>query len=402
MPSRRSFLFAAGAAITGPSAWPRLLVSASPNIGFVDVLGAPDENGVRLPSGFSSRVLARSGDVVAGTDFVWHDAPDGGGVIDSSGGGWWYVSNAEVSAGGGGVTALEFDAEGAVIGARSILAGTSRNCAGGVTPWGTWLSCEEVSLGEVYECDPVEPARSSVRPALGAFHHEAAVVDAVDGSVYLTEDRPDGRMYRFVPDAAADLTSGSLSALAIGRASSSVGVGETVAVSWVPTSTAEPDRSSATTGFDGGEGAWMDGDRLLFTTKGDRRVWALDVRTDRLMLLHDCGVDPSTPLDAVDNIVVHQGTGDVYIAEDGGDMQLCVLRERPDGVAIEAFLQVIGQDGSEITGPAFSPDGRRLYFSSQRGSDGRGITYEVTGPFPRPALGPVPSVGLAPARRLDV
>ena len=45
------------------------------------------------------------------------------------------------------------------------------------------------------------------------------------------------------------------------------------------------------------------------------------------------------------------------------------------------FLRVVGQGGSELAGPAFSPDGSRLYFSSQRGRDGRGITYEVSGPF---------------------
>jgi secreted PhoX family phosphatase len=78
----------------------------------------------------------------------------------------------------------------------------------------------------------------------------------------------------------------------------------------------------------------------------------------------------------VDNVVVAR-SGDVYVAEDGGNMQLVILG--PDE-SVSPFLEVTGQSGSEITGPAFSPDGSRLYFSSQRGGSG-GITYEVRGPF---------------------
>jgi secreted PhoX family phosphatase len=83
-------------------------------------------------------------------------------------------------------------------------------------------------------------------------------------------------------------------------------------------------------------------------------------------------------LRGVDNVTGTPG-GDIYIAEDGGDMQLVLLGY--DG-SVSPFLQVIGQNGSEITGPAFSPAGDRVYFSSQRGGPSRnGITYEVTGPF---------------------
>ena len=76
--------------------------------------------------------------------------------------------------------------------------------------------------------------------------------------------------------------------------------------------------------------------------------------------------------------------GDILVAEDGGDMQMVVIDSQGN---IAPLLQVTGQDESEITGPAFSPDGSCLYFSSQRGSDlfnsgkGFGITYEIRGPF---------------------
>ena len=70
----------------------------------------------------------------------------------------------------------------------------------------------------------------------------------------------------------------------------------------------------------------------------------------------------------------------LFIAEDGGDMDICLLtRERE----LARFLRLTGHGGSEITGPAFNPAGDRLYFSSQRGSsdDGLGVTFEVSGPF---------------------
>lgn len=104
------------------------------------------------------------------------------------------------------------------------------------------------------------------------------------------------------------------------------------------------------------------------------------------------------PLRGVDNVTVAQN-GDVFVAEDGDDMQICVLSPSGTGdVVVAPVLQVVGQLSSEITGPAFSPDGTRLYFSSQRGPGpgGPGITYEVTGPFRGAA--PTPGKGKKPKK----
>ncbi|WSJ97825.1 DUF839 domain-containing protein [Streptomyces sp. NBC_01320] len=87
----------------------------------------------------------------------------------------------------------------------------------------------------------------------------------------------------------------------------------------------------------------------------------------------------TAPLTGVDK--ARSGSGDLYVAEDGGNMEICLIT--PDGT-VAPFLRISGQSGCEITGPAFSPDGTRLYFSSQRGTSGSssgGITYEVKGPF---------------------
>jgi len=78
-------------------------------------------------------------------------------------------------------------------------------------------------------------------------------------------------------------------------------------------------------------------------------------------------------LTGVDNVTVSR-SGDVFVAEDGGDMQVVILS--PEG-EVAPFLQIF-VEGSELTGPGFSPDGRRFYFSSQRNP---GRTYEINGPF---------------------
>jgi len=110
-------------------------------------LGPPDGNGIRLPPGFRSRVVARGGQRITGTGYVWHEASDGAGTFPVAGGGWVLVSNSEVP--DGGASAIRFRPDGAVDGAYRILEGTTQNCSGGGTPWGTWLSCEEVEDGRV-------------------------------------------------------------------------------------------------------------------------------------------------------------------------------------------------------------------------------------------------------------
>jgi hypothetical protein len=359
---------------------PLALVSLVADLG---PLGEPDENGIRLPEGFTSRLIARTRQVVAPSSYEWHSSPDGGAVYSTEDGGWIYVSNSEVPI-VGGVGAIRFSSSGEIVDAYPICERTTINCAGGQTPWGSWLSCEEAARGRVFECDPWGERPAVVRPALGVFKHEAAAVDPVNAHVYLTEDESDGRFYRFVP---ARLTPAGHPNLAAGRLEVAV-VADGGAVTWVevpdPQFTGDtPTRRQVpeSTRFRGGEGIWYHDGVVYFTTKSDNRVWAYEIATAQLEILYDAAEYDPAPLRGVDNLTV-TCCGDVLVAEDGGSMQIVAIL--PDGTP-RPILQVTGQEESEITGPAFDRSGTRLYFSSQRGFGTSGITYEVTGPFHRPA-----------------
>lgn len=377
--SRRDFLASSlatlGAFAAGPGIVTRVLGAPTVTDGPYGPLRAADANGVMLPRGFTSRIIARSGSRVAGASYVWHDAPDGGATFVAPDGGWIYVSNSETNAPRGGAGAVHFGSDGRIVDAYRILDRTARNCAGGPTPWGTWLSCEEHDRGRVWECDPRGERAAAVRPALGVFQHESAAVDPIAKRVYLTEDQPDGRFYRFTPEGYPSLEAGLLEV---------ADVSPNGRTQWrtVPDPLAKdvPTRRQVvqSTRFAGGEGTWYDAGVVYFTTKGDNRVWAYDTRGERLSVLYDESKMRGAPLTGVDNVTVSRA-GDVLVAEDGGNLEIVMIT--PDEEVVR-LLRVVGgaHSGSEITGPAFDPSGKRLYFSSQRGY-GRGVTFEVRGPF---------------------
>jgi len=389
----RSALVAGGGAAVLPT-----VAMASPAAGqgsegpYGAILGRePDENGLLLPEGFSGRVVAVAGEPVAETGYEWPVFPDGAATFDDGEGGWWYAVNSEVRfpAGQGGASSIHFDADGEIVEAQQILEGTSGNCAGGPTPWGTWLSCEESGPGgQVWECDPTGAEPAVARPAMGKWNHEAAAVDPDREQVYLTEDSPVGLLYRFTPQAYPDLSAGRLEA-AIVADDGSVTWGEVADPSGESQITAA--QVPGATIFPGNEGIWYHDGSIVFTSKGDNRVHAMDVEASTYELVYE-GDDPLT---GVDNVTVEQGSGDVFVAEDGGNMEVILISTEGDVVPF-ARITGPGHDDSEITGPAFNPAGDRMYFSSQRGVTPRtisdiagvggetnngGITYEVTGPF---------------------
>lgn len=412
-----------------------------------------------IPDGFSlRRVAAHLSNPVTGvfdplglSGYVWHQAPDGGAVFPAEDGGWVYVCNSEIGIGSGafgssrdgGVGALRFDAQGRIVDSYRILDGTRRNCAGGVTPWGSWISCEETGDGFAFECFPFgTPSQARRLDVLGRFNMEAAAVDLASRTTYVTEDSGSGRFYRFLHDE-ADLTEengqprfayqrGRLQVLNIGGfenngyLDSDDAARELRRVSWIDV--VQPERPQGEvrgelntaglaipgTVFRGGEGLWIyevpqalrsipPGGAVpmravaFFATKGDNRVYALDIDNGLIQTVFDnFFIDPA--FDDVDNVVVSPA-GDVVVAEDGDGMRLMVV---VPGLPAKVLVK-IETPGSELTGPAFTPDGSRLYFNSQRGPNiplqnldliaqlpglrnGTGVTYELTIPeaFRRP------------------
>jgi len=385
----------------GPGLYQRAFAAApaTPGPGPYGPVGAFDANGIALPQGFTSREIARGGRPVAG--YPWHFLTDGQATFPTADGGWILVANSEMpNAGGGGASAVEFAPDGSIRAARRILAGTSRNCAGGPTPWGTWLSCEEFDGGQVWECDPAGTAADAVvHPAMGTFSHESVSVDPFREQLYLTEDVSDGCFYRFTPTDYPDLSSGLLEVAT---------VADDGRVTWtevprpnevLPTPTR--DQVPGATRFDGGEGTWFDGGVVFFTTKGDRKVWAYDTVGQRMEIVYDrARAGDGTPLRAVDNVTVSEA-GDIYVCEDGDNFEICLIT--PDR-QVATFMRLdpavhSSPSDNETVGVVFDPSGRRMYFGAQRSFDQQGVVYEVAGPFRSEAGAPAGIVpGPAPDR----
>jgi hypothetical protein len=312
---------------------------------------------------------------------------------------------------GGGTTTLVIGSNRRVIRQWASLGGTIRNCAGGPTPWGTWISCEEnISLpngntitkkhGYNFEV-PATPDISVAEPialvAMGRFNHEAVAVDPATGWVYQTEDEGNSCFYRFRPNAKGKLQSGGvLEALVIQGAPADTRKGYLsyknvpLSTSWVTIDTVDPATNAFETSVRGqaqakgaaifarGEGAWYSDDVIYFncTNGGDAscgQVFAYNVKSGKLTLVVE---SPSkSVLDFPDNITVAP-FGDLILCEDGdGDNYVVGVNQAGE---LYQFAKNNIND-SEYAGACFSPDGNTLFVNIQT----PGITLAIWGPWSR-------------------
>ena len=347
--SRRQFVgtgaLAAAALAFGPSFWRDALAApTTPGAGPYGPLNAPDANGLMLPNGFQlarDRPLGRSGGRLPVARL-----PGRAGHLRHrrTGAGSWSRTQSRPPRQGGGASAIEFGPDGSIRRAYRILGDTDRNCSGGPTPWGTYLSCEEWDGGHVWECDPTGRNPAVMRPAMGTFTHESACVDPVGKRVYMTEDEDDGRLYRFTPSNYPDLSSGVLELATVGSDGG---------VSWQavpdPSAISAPTREQvAGTRFAGGEGMWFDSGIVYFTTKKDNKVHAYDTRSGRYELIYDEATTPGSPLSGLDGITVSR-SGDLYLCEDGDDLDVCMIT--PERV-VSRFLTLTGAAHATQSSPA--------------------------------------------------
>ncbi|MET8959389.1 alkaline phosphatase PhoX [Streptomyces sp. NPDC004074] len=421
----------------------------------------PDPEGVlALPAGFRYRVITHSGKTKLESGEFTPSNHDGTATFDGPRGTTLLVNNHELKgpradwkypvplteglvydpAASGGCTVVEVrhDHVAEWVG----IAGTSTNCAGGSTPWGTWLTCEETEdkagqggmtkdHGYVFEVDP-EDRRANRHPqpvkALGRYAHEAVVVDPKRGHLYLTEDAsgPNGLLYRWTPPEGFRHGRGRLRTLRdeagrlqafkcfdsggryVDDLSRATRIGTVYGVDWVDVPDRDAKKVSVRSQFGAGavtrarklEGMWWsDGGAYIVASyareespvQHDGQVWFYDPRRRTLTLKVLLGVNPDPAKDGAfdgpDNITVSP-YGGLVIAEDGEGVQhLFGATDSGRTYPIARNDLNIGTEEepeySEFTGVTFSPDGKTLFANIQD----PGIMVAVTGPWKRQKRG---------------
>ena len=440
-PSRRRFLGATATAFAALAASGCMTrggasVAARPAASGFAGYGAlrPDPAGlIDLPEGFSYRVISRLGDSMDDGGTV-PDRADGMGCFDLGNGEIALVRNHELQprhdAGGpiakgfgkrdgqfvpGGTTTIVLDAATLAVKRQfRSLGGTIRNCSGGVTPWGSWLTCEEAptgpgqKYGEGLERDHgwVFEVPASARglvdavplTAMGRFNHEAAAVDPATGIVYQTEDRDDSVLYRFLPKVPGKLAEGGrlqamvIEGLADTRNWTSVGmeVGKPYRVSWVDLDDVEAPKDdlrqrAAAKGaalVARGEGLHM-GENAVFaccTSGGAKQLGQILKLTPGL-----AGAPDTVELFFESESTEQFNYGDNLCVAPSGHLIVCedqytdVVDNHIRGITPtgEAYTLAKLTAQTELAGGCFSPDGKVLFVNVYSPT----ATLAITGPW---------------------
>lgn len=464
--SRRTFLKSSAVFAVGMSGLRQFVAAGEPLANsdgnrFGRIVADP-HNILSLPTGFSYRVISHAGDQMD-DGLVVPDKPDGMATFAGPNGLTLLVRNHEIEprqAGpfgwgaellnkvdtdllydlgeegkpcNGGTTTVVYDTRNQrVIRQYLSLAGTIRNCAGGPTPRGTWITCEEAcdTVGKNKVDDGPEiycqqnhgynfevPATADIRLApaiplrdMGRFRHEAVAEDPHTGIVYQTEDLDDGLIYRFLPHRPGDLAAGGkLQALALVHLSSAdtrnwngettITPGLRHAVRWIDLDNVEsPDDDLRLRGFDAGaarfargEGMWYSEGEIYFAcTNGGSaelgQIWKYTPShsegmpgevSDRGMLELFVEPNDSNLVANADNLT-SAPWGDLIVCEDRDGQEIRLVGVTPEG---GCYTFAHNHVHTEFSGATFSPDGTTLFVNLQH----KGMTLAITGPWPRSA-----------------
>ena len=396
---------------------------------------------LKLPEGFRYMTFGWNGDVMADG----HRIPsrlDGMGAFDAGNGRVRLVRNHEEERGtpftgaaydpiaGGGTTTLEFDAnEGRFISAHASLSGTERNCAGGVTLWNSWLTCEETTSftdrphGYVFEVPADGLGEPQPLRDMGRFSHEAVAFDPVTGYLYETEDAGASFLgffgatnksgfYRFIPNVNGRLAAGGQLFMLRVKGRNKINLGDsyrngtTFDVEWVPI--ASPDNPAPISGnfvwaqgraqgaatFGRLEGAWYGNDAKIYIVStsggiGQGQIWEYDPANEAIRLLFES--PGAAVLNAPDNITVSP-RGGLVLCEDGNGEEFMhgltvdgeIFPFAKNNIVLNGERNGFTGDfrGSEWAGACYSPDGKWLFANIQS----PGVSFAITGPWAAGAL----------------
>eukprot|EP00547_Thalassionema_nitzschioides_P014031 CAMPEP_0194238918 /NCGR_PEP_ID=MMETSP0158-20130606/5536_1 /TAXON_ID=33649 /ORGANISM="Thalassionema nitzschioides, Strain L26-B" /LENGTH=561 /DNA_ID=CAMNT_0038973277 /DNA_START=51 /DNA_END=1733 /DNA_ORIENTATION=- len=365
-------------------------------------------------TGLTGRVLTRSGQAVAleeGARFspvTMHSYADGAATVPDDydpTSRYYLVSNSESRSGGVGILHLDgtktpHDIIGYRRTAENTPTGNGRNCGGGRTPWGTWLSSEESSGGSVYEIDPnAQPAgddycRVPIVPDAGGFYEANAYWESTDDNkyhFYTTEDSDRNyRLTRFIPDDTIETmlskprkldrlcnANGSLSYLKLVCTSScrrSSSTHPSGTYSW-DSSSRTPDLGDQPYPY--AEGIDVKGNELYFVTKEPKRLYILDLSSNTWTSTGTIQSDDGSALFSADQVARITGSNSpddlLYFAEDGAqgtqDIHARGVDPTSDNGEYKFFTIIQGYTTTETTGLTFSPDNKYMYFTHQENSE---------------------------------